>query len=303
MRRRGGNRRGFTLVETLVALALAALLMGALGGVSLQTSRALEAARERNELAEEARFAMERMVRALGRTRLLLLPLADRPSSGSNESIHSAFAVALDATLDRDADGFADADNDRDGRSDEDWPGDTNADGRSGIRGLDDDGGGNIDEGGPSNASNDDESPQTNEDDVDGIDNDGDGGVDEDPSADMNDDDCPGRCGIDDDGDALVDEGDEDDDDEDGSQDEDWIDAHVFFLGGATLFERLPDLDPSDGTDYTEHPLAEDVSLFRVERLAPGTARAQLVDLTLELTGDSGQIVSLHTRVRVGGDS
>ncbi|MBT8144694.1 MAG: MSCRAMM family adhesin SdrC, partial [Gammaproteobacteria bacterium] len=166
----------------------------------------------------------------------------------------------------------------------------------------DDDGDGEID---PSSGSNpemdNDEDGAITEDSIDGVDNDGDGSVDEDLQGDMNADGSPGIAGVDDDGDGSVDEGSPPDDDEDGTNNEDWFDAVVFFLNGSTLMERRPNLNPADGTDYTEYPIADNVTQFRVERI-PGTGkRAVLVDITLELTPPGGEPVSLNTRVRVGG--
>jgi len=47
--------------------------------------------------------------------------------------------------------------------------------------------------------------------------------------------------------------------------------------------------------------LAENVTQFRVERLPRDNGRAQVLEITLELTGPRGSKVSLKTRVRVGG--
>ncbi len=100
---------------------------------------------------------------------------------------------------------------------------------------------------------------------------------------------------------------DADDDDEDGSVDEDWLDAVVFYLQGDSLIERHP--VPWDetangfisGRDYVESVIAENVTRFRVERPIASSPGHQLVDLTLELTGPTGIVVSLTSRVRVGG--
>ena len=112
---------------------------------------------------------------------------------------------------------------------------------------------------------------------------------------------------VDDDGDGQVDEGNSADDDEDGIVDEDWLDAVVFYMQGGTLVERHP--VPWDetangfisGRDFIESVIAENVTRFRVERPVASSAGQQLVDLTLELTGPTGSVVSLTSRVRVGG--
>jgi type II secretory pathway pseudopilin PulG len=291
---------GFTLLETLLALAIATLLLGGLAGVTGQSLQAWTLVREREALTQGAQFAMERMVGAVRGTSRLMLPLAENPATAWSESVRDVLAVALDPGLDRDQDGFADADNDRDGRVDEDMPGDSNADGAPGILGIDDDGDGAIDEGGDQNDNDEDGTPA--DDASNGIDDDGDGAVDEDMPSDMNKDLAPGIAGVDDDGDGTIDEGLNHDDDEDGAESEDWCDAVVYFLSGTTLVERLPNLDPSDGLDFTERVIAENVSLFQAERLAPsGSDRAVLVEITLQLSSQSGESVDLRTRVRAGG--
>jgi type II secretory pathway pseudopilin PulG len=297
---RGHSVRGFTLLEAVLALAIAAILFGALAGVTGQSLQALTLVREHAALNEDARFAMERMVTAVRGTSRLLLPLGENPATAWSESVRDVLAVTLDPSLDRDMDGFADADNDKDGLVDEDSGGDVTEDFESGIVGIDDDGDGSVDEGGHQNDN--DEDGASAEDALNGIDDDGDGAVDEDLKSDMNDDQAPGIRDIDDDGDGTIDEGPNSDDDEDGAMNEDWFDAVVYFLNGTTLVERLPNLDPTDGLDFTERPIAENVSLFRVERLAPGANdRAVLVDITLQLATSSGETVDLTTRVRVGG--
>ncbi len=298
--RKARRGHGLTLLETLLALAIAAALAGGLWGVVGQSLQAWTATRERNELVEQTRFAMQRMVHAVQGGGRLLLPLAENPGTAWSESVRDVLAVTLDPTLDRDADGVADADNDGDGRVDEDLGRDATEDNAPGVYLVDDDGDGTVDDSGPS--EDDDEDGATDEDLLDALDNDGDGSLDEDLPGDMNADGSPGVVGVDDDEDGQVDEGSSADDDEDGSQNEDWLDPVVFRLSGSTLLERLPDPGNAGGRDYSEHALAENVTQFRVERL-PGTpgARAVLVDLTLELTDASGESFSLTTRVRVGG--
>lgn len=114
----------------------------------------------------------------------------------------------------------------------------------------------------------------------------------------MNADGRSGISGVDDDYDGSIDEENSDDDDEDGVRDEDWIDSQVFFLNGTTLMERMPNINPADGTAYTEYAIAENVSQFRVERLAGNNGRT-LADITLTLSPAGGNPVSLNTRVVV----
>jgi prepilin-type N-terminal cleavage/methylation domain-containing protein len=316
---------GFTLVELLIAVAIASVLMLGLSGVAGQAIQVHDAVREKNRLTDQARFAMDQMVRMVSHSRLLLLPMNDKPASdwpehireqtvppsppiGSSTLATAVLAVTLPAFIDLNGDGVPDADDDQDGRIDEDLFNDKNNDFAPGIYLIDDDGDGFVDEN-PSWWWDDDEvNGVIDEDPINGVDDDGDGNVDEDPSANMNEDGCPGICGVDDDGDGSIDEGDVDDDDEDGQADEDWYNALVFFLDNGVLKQRTPvpwDISGGGvvgGQDFIVSDLAENVTLFRVERV-PGLAGVpQLVDLILELTSPAtGETVSLHTRLRVGG--
>ncbi len=299
---------GHTLTELVVALAMGAVLIAGLGGVLGQALQVHDGVRDRNELTRQARFAMDQIVRAVGHSPHLLVPLHDDPGSMVSENIHDVLAITLDHRTDLDGDGIPDADNDGDGRFDEDPPADATFDNASGIYLIDDDADGSIDEG--PDSQSDDESATPDDDPINGLDDDGDGNVDEDPPGDANADACPGVCGVDDDASGGVDGGATADDDEDGATDEDWYDAVVFYLNGSQLIQRTPvpwdeDGDSDvDGRDFVESAIADHVSLFRVERLALVSAQKEQVDLTLELTSPvTGETVSLHTRVRVGGGS
>lgn len=323
MQRLPGKQEGFTILELLIALTVAALLLSALTGVVSNTLNVRNDTQARVEATRDLRFAMDRMIRAARGSERLLLPLADNPGTNWRENVReqtvpasppegdstlatAVFALTLDPALDLDQDGFADSDNDKDGRSDEDVGADHTNDNAAGIAGIDDDGDGDIDE---SNAEDDDEdeddSGNKDEDEINGVDDDGDGAVDEDFMADMNNDGWAGLGGFDDDGDGSVDESNKEDDDEDeddtGNKDEDWFDPVVFFLNGSTLVERRPNLNPADGNDFTEYVIADNVTRFRVERLIGGV-RTALVDISLELTLPDLDPVSLNTRVRVGGN-
>ena len=325
------DQTGYSLLELTISLAIAALLLTALTNIVSGTLNIKDDTRARNESTREVRFAMERMVTAVRRSNRLMLPLADNPATNWREHVReqsvpptspegastlatAVLAVTLDPTLDRDEDGWADANNDKDyldlnnsgsrdadepERIDEDLDKDNNNDGVSGILGIDDDGDGLVDESGT--AADDDEDDLTDEDELGNGDEDNDGSIDEDISAEMTNDNAPGVLGVDDDFDGLVDEGTNDDDDEDGFRAEDWFDSVVFFLSGTTLLERIPNLNPVDGTDYTEYPIADNVTHFRVERVPDAGRRAVLVDITLELTLPDREPASVNTRIRVGG--
>ena len=304
-------------------MALAGLVLAAMSGLVNNVLGTEEVTTERNQLQKDARFALQRMARAVAETRRLILPMPDKPDTdwrenvreetvpasppeGSSSKATAVLAVSLSADVDLDADGFPDADNDRDGRIDEDYPADIAYDFNPGIHLIDDGGDGSVDE---SFSENDDDERLNgnDEDPINGLDDDADGVIDEDPGADMNADGAPGIAGVDDDSDGQVDEGNADDDDEDGVVDEDWLDAVVFHLSGNSLIERHP--VPWDetangfisGRDYVESVIAENVTRFRVERPVSSSPGEQLIELTLELTGPTGNVVSVNARVRVGG--
>jgi len=317
------NRRGMTLIELLAAISMGAILVLGLSELVGHAMQSYDRSREINALTRQARFAMQRMVKAVSHTRYLQLPLNDKPWSNWAENIReetvpptpptddstqytAVLAVALPLYVDLNQDGVPDADDDGDGLVDEDLPNDMNLDYTPGIIFIDDDGDGTVDE--AVNGYSDDESSSINDDPINGIDDDNDNNVDEDPASDNNGDGCSGLCGVDDDGDGLIDEDGADNDDEEGGEWEDWINALVFYLDSGTLKERMPvpwDTNSSGhvtGEDFITSNLAENVTRFRVERMPLGTDRLQRVDLILELTGPvTGEIVSLETQVRVGG--
>ena len=315
--------RGFTYIEMMLALAIAALLIAGLAGVVGQALQSLDAVTESNRLTRDARFAMQRMQRTVATSRLLLLPQRDKGGSsnwpenireqtippsapiGSSSFATAVLALTLPANVDLDNDGLPDADNDADGLLDEDPGADIHNDNAAGIYLIDDGGNGTVDEG-PA-ADDDERLSDVDDDPVNGLDDDLDNNFDEDPSADMNGDGCPGICGVDDDGNGSVDNGSVADDDEDGSQNEDWYDTVVYFLQADSLVERMPvpwDTNADSvvsGRDYVESVIDENVTRFRVERLDNGSA-VEIVDLTLELTSPlTGETVSLQVQVRVGG--
>jgi prepilin-type N-terminal cleavage/methylation domain-containing protein len=316
---RSKHQDGFTIVELLIALVIAAMLLTAMTGLIDSVFETRDDTAVRSTATRDARFAMQRMVTAVLGTERLMLPLADNPNTNWRESVReetvpaslpegdstlatAVLAVTLDPTLDNDSDGFADADNDKDGRVDEDLGGNFTWDGRAGIRDIDDDGDGAVDEGFASDRD-DDEDGVADEDWIDGIDNDGDGAVDEDVPSDNNNDGQPGISGFDDDGDGSTDEGLNTDNDEHEPSGDDWLDPVVFYLDGTTLMERQPNLTSWWGGDFSEYPIADNVTLFRVERIPDDGRRSVLVDITLEVTLPDLDTVSLNARVRVGGGS
>lgn len=306
------GQNGLSLIELLIAVTIAGFLIVGMQGLVGIALDAESSTRARNDSLQQGRFAMQLMVKSVRMTRRLMIPLAENTKTVYSESERDVLAVTLDPTLDRNKDGWADANNDKDyldinnngsrdsgepERIDEDLDNDITNDGESGIIGIDDDGDGSIDEGG---GSDDDEDGVDNDDKQDGIDNDADGSIDEDTHKDMNEDGKSGIMGVDDDYDGSIDEDNNDDDDEDGFRGEDWLDPVVYFLNGTTLMQRVPNINPTDGTDYQENPIAENISAFNVIRIPHGSRGTILVDITLEITSTDGEVVSFNTRVGVG---
>ena len=322
--KRQAKSGGFTVIELVISMVLGALIVSGLVSVVTELTNSRRVFEEHGQLTQDAHFAMSRMTRAVSQSRKLILPLPNKPDTDWSENIReetipasapegsstlatAVLAVSLSARIDLDADGFPDADNDQDGRLDEDYPADITFDGNPGIHLIDDGGDGAVDE--STNQVNDDEQANVNDEDpLNGLDDDGDGVIDEDPGADMNGDGAPGYVGVDDDNDGVIDEGVAADDDEDGAIDEDWLDAVVYFLQSDSLIERHPvpwdenAINGITGRDFIESTIAENVSRFRVERI-PGSGNGEIVDITLDVTGvETGEIVSLHTRVRIGSN-
>ena len=306
------KQRGLSLIEVLIASVIAGLLIKALSDVVNTAVDSGQTVHIQNDALQQARFALERITRAVSKSRQLRLPLAENRTTAWSESVRNVLAVTLDPTLDRNKDGWADANNDKDfldvnkngsrdagepERIDEDTNFDNNNDGAPGIKGIDDNNDGIAES--LLSLNDNDEDGTSIEDSINGMDDDtvADGSIDEDLNRDMNNDTAPGISGVDDDYDGTTDEGKIDDDDEDGLTNEDWIDEQVFYLSGTTLLERLPNFGAIDGTAYTEFPLVENVSQFRVERILGANGRTVLVDVTLTLSPPGGAAVSLNTRM------
>ena len=98
---------GFTLVETVLTVAITATLMLSLMNVLNVTMAANENSRERNALARDARFAMGGWCERCASRTNSWYPAWTVPFSGHDESIMDpgVLAVAMDPFLDRDLDG------------------------------------------------------------------------------------------------------------------------------------------------------------------------------------------------------
>ncbi|MCB1753922.1 MAG: prepilin-type N-terminal cleavage/methylation domain-containing protein [Gammaproteobacteria bacterium] len=306
-------QRGVTLVELMVTVSITGILMAGLMGLVGESLHIESVTRQRIDLVQQARFAMQRMTTAVGKSGYLMLPLVDSPYTAWSEAVRDVLAVTLDPTLDRDADGWADANNDKDfqdsnqngirddgewQRIDEDTSGDMTNDDESGIVGIDDDGDGLVDE---AHKNDDDEGSVFDEDLQPLQDADGDLSFSEDLGEDMNGDGASGISGVDDDGDGAFDEGNQKDDDEDGLSDEDWLDPVVFYLNGTDLIERTPAINPVDGNDFIENVIADHVSAFTVTRHGVGYQLNPLLTIDLTLTADDGESISLSATVAQGG--
>ncbi len=273
---------GLVLAELLMSLAILGVLLAGLNGLFSQTVAVWENNSMQIDNYQQAYFALERMRQSVLASPNLLIPKADDPGTSWDESSRDVLALSMDPRWDRDNDGFVDVDNDKDGLIDEDMGSDNNFDGAAGILSIDDDGDGAVDEDGP---DNNDEQGTDDDDPLNGIDDDGDSSVDEDLKSDMNEDDEPGIAGV-------------DDDDDDGSKNEDWMDTVVYYLDGTSLIERLPNINPIDGTDYSERAIAEGVTGFTIQRVS--AMRAILVTLNLTLTDSNNETLDLSQTLRVG---
>lgn len=306
------KQQGYSLVEMTLALLISAILIWGMDGILNTALQANRYGQDQNETLQQARFAMQQMVVAVTKTQRLMIPLGENPSTAWSESVRDVLAVTLDPTMDRDKDGWADANNDKDyldinnngsrdvgepERIDEDMDSDMTFDNAAGIVGIDDNGDGIVDN--SISTTDNDEDQQDAEDKLNGIDDDNDGTIDEDFSSNMNDDGKAGIQGVDDDLDGSIDEGSPPDDDEDGSLSEDWLDPVVFFLNDTTLMQRIPNINPVDGTDYAEYPIAENVTQFRVERILGNDGQTVLVDITLTISPVDIEPVTLKTRIGV----
>jgi prepilin-type N-terminal cleavage/methylation domain-containing protein len=273
MRRLG--EKGLTLVELVVVVAIMGMIFV---GVTAFSSSILDvhvSSDEKSSIHREGLLAMERMSQGVRGCTHLAIP---------NSLKRTRDILAFSGTINEDDDYyFGDP---LFPRIDEDVGGDMNADGMSGIAGIDDDGNGLTDE---APVPDDDESGGIDEDWLDGVNNDADENIDEDLRPDMNVDGKPGIAGMDDDGDGQVDEnaagqaglGDRKDDDEDGLIDEDNLNETIYTFDSATSTLRVK--DPSTGST---RDLSTRVTSFQVTYQAPERI---LIELTLA-DGEGGSI-------------
>lgn len=142
------SQKGMTLIELLIALAIAGILMLGLNGLVGSIYDQWQYNRDRQELLSQGNFVLARIIQEVNATRRVLLPLMENPLTPYSESKRNLLALTLDPGLDRDEDGFADGDNDKDGLIDEDVPPDNTNDDAPGLVGIDDDNNGAVDDAG-----------------------------------------------------------------------------------------------------------------------------------------------------------
>lgn len=140
-------------------------------------------------------------------------------------------------------------------------------------------------------------------------DNDHNGIPDDDLPADATRDGAAGIKGIDDDGDGSIDDGGSTDNDENGSLGDapispksgaDWIDPVVYRVSNGQLLERLPNINPGSGADYTERPIADKVVSLEITRIATGNRRTREVLVRLTLGDPAGETATWTRRLRLG---
>lgn len=140
-------------------------------------------------------------------------------------------------------------------------------------------------------------------------DNDHNGIPDDDLPADATRDGAAGIKGIDDDGDGSIDNGSSTDNDEDGTLGDapvppksgaDWIDPVVYRVSNGQLLERMPNINPGSGADYTERPIADKVVSLEVTRIATGNRRTREVLVRLTLGDPAGETATWTRRLRLG---
>lgn len=140
-------------------------------------------------------------------------------------------------------------------------------------------------------------------------DNDHNGIPDDDLPADATRDGAAGIKGIDDNGDGGIDNGSNTDNDENGTLGDapvspksgaDWIDPVVYRVDRGQLLERLPNINPSSGADYTERPIADKVVRLEVTRIATGNRRTREILVSLTLGDPAGETATWTRRLRLG---
>jgi len=269
------EENGLTLVELLMSIAVFGLMAVAASSLLSSTLDAHGVDDRRYRLYQEGLMIMERVTRQARQTSYLMIPNCHTPvrtilacSSNTNDDDDSYFGDPLFPRFDEDA--GSDVDDDL----------------NDGVAGFDDDGDGQTDEG---DFTDDDEDGSNDEETLDGVDNDGDGCVDEDLGSDSNGDAESGISGVDDDGDGATDNGlSNNDDDEDGKNNEDPVNAVVYWIAEGTTF-REDHVDTGEQAVLSDHATA-----FQATREAPDRV---LVELTL--TGEDGETVTFSEYVHL----
>lgn len=122
------KKSGFTLVELLIAIALMALIVGALDQVAARVLSSHTAVQASQDLVPPARYALERMVAFMQASDKILTPSTIDPTEALtvSERLSDQYSNATPPTLpnyNAAGDGLPDADTDADGLVDEDGDG------------------------------------------------------------------------------------------------------------------------------------------------------------------------------------
>lgn len=256
------SESGLTLVELLISIVIISLIAGVCAQLAGGALDSWYSHREKSELFQAGRLAMERMVSKVRDTTWVLLPLKITDPSDPVYPASSYFPRDILAVS-------GNIDNDGDGLSDEDPGKDMTGDGASGIMGIDDNNDSIVDGGHP---DDDDEDGSHEEDGLEAgyIDNDLDGRFDEDS-----------------DNNFFLTDG---NDDGDVSTDEDPFDPLIYYLNGTTLMERQNVLNST----VSDNVIVENVSEFRVTRRRVNGNT--LIDIYLKLDNGNDS-VELSTTV------
>jgi prepilin-type N-terminal cleavage/methylation domain-containing protein len=258
------SERGLTLVELLISITIIALIAGVSTRMIGGALDSWNHNRGKEDLRNNARIVMERMVSRIRATTWVLMPLmiSDPTDPGyPSSSYYPRDILAVSGMIDNDADGVADEDPFKDI--------DNNS--KEGLKGIDDNNDGIIDVG--NTPEDDDEDGLKNEDPIDGIDNDGDGRIDEDPDN------------------AFYSSAENDDGDGPSSINEDHFDPVIYYLNGTDLRERHDEFQFT----ISDSVIAENVTQFMVlRRRVNGNT---IIDIYLKLDNGSESVELTTTTV------
>ncbi len=278
------REKGFTLVELLLVITIMGIIAGATMPLLSAMLNAHASVSARSSLYHEGLMIMGRITNGLRKTTIVAVP------NGHNIT-RDLLAFSRLVNTDNDF-YFGDP---LFPRIDEDT-GDSYSGSGPGIVGVDEDGDGTVDEG---NWKDEDEDGLFNEEWLNGTDNDRDGNIDEGIRSNSMKNNVQGILDFDDDGDGQVDEGGgslKDDDDEDGVENEEEIlfVVYVYNPFTDTLTEIHSDSDTGINSPAPQVVLSTQVTNFQAIYESPA-----LIQITLELTGEDGKVVTFAEHVYI----